>query len=104
MSGLGGFNMGKILCFFGWHKWTWKFENGRYPVIISNPPPDNAKCSRCGKRYVPLRHAWVLSEDTQGMVECSVCRYTIEVDDSDYKSKLFHLVCPGKDEDNFIGD
>lgn len=43
--------MKRILCFFGWHRWTFKFERGYYPVTVTSPPPDNAKCSRCGITY-----------------------------------------------------
>ena len=39
-----------IRCFFGWHNWTWKFNEGDVIVLNSNPP-DHAKCSRCGKVY-----------------------------------------------------
>lgn len=31
----------KILCFVGWHQWTWKFRN----------IPFYAKCNHCGKPY-----------------------------------------------------
>lgn len=43
----------KILCFIGWHNWTWKLKyagNSR-PIILNAPPPDDAKCSQCGKKY-----------------------------------------------------
>lgn len=39
-----------ILCLLGWHQWTWKFEKGTY-LVLCEPPPDNAVCSRCGVRY-----------------------------------------------------
>ena len=47
--------IGKLLCFIGWHNWTWKLtyfgNTGPQPIILNAPPPDNAKCSRCGKPY-----------------------------------------------------
>ena len=37
--------MKKILCFLGWHTWTWVLTDN--PVIF-NCPPDNSKCKNCG--------------------------------------------------------
>ena len=42
--------MGKILCFFGWHSFTWKFDRER-PFDPFAPPPNHAKCERCGVNY-----------------------------------------------------
>jgi len=42
--------VGFLLCRVGWHNWTWKFESGD-TLYLDAPPPDHAKCSRCGARY-----------------------------------------------------
>lgn len=47
--------LGKILCWIGYHNWTWKFEQGYYPIILTDPPPDNAKCSRCGAIFKEVK-------------------------------------------------
>jgi len=50
----------KILCFLGFHNWTWKasdfkdeFENPdwKYHLKEGSPPPSFSKCKRCGERY-----------------------------------------------------
>jgi hypothetical protein len=42
--------MGKILCFLGWHRWTWKLSDVGY-VSLNENPPDFARCERCDARY-----------------------------------------------------
>jgi len=38
----------KILCFIGYHEWTWKFIKG---TIITEQIPDHAKCKYCVQTY-----------------------------------------------------
>ena len=41
-----------LLCrVFGWHKWTWKIGDTGGKIYLDAPPPDCAKCERCGRRY-----------------------------------------------------
>jgi hypothetical protein len=42
--------LSKILCFFGWHYWTWKFEDGD-TIWLDKEPPDHAICCCCKKPY-----------------------------------------------------
>jgi len=43
----------KILCFIGWHSWTWTLrqENG-VTERVDGTIPARAVCSHCGKKYV----------------------------------------------------
>ena len=41
----------KLLCLLGWHRWVWKLSDVGY-VSLTGPPPDFAKCERCGTRYI----------------------------------------------------
>lgn len=40
----------RILCFIGWHTWSWKFQEGN-TLYLNDPPPDHAVCKHCGQRY-----------------------------------------------------
>ena len=42
--------VGWLLCFLGWHRWTWRYEVGTL-LCLDVSPPDHAKCSRCGVSY-----------------------------------------------------
>lgn len=48
-------------------------------------------------------HKFVQSDVGMTIMECSVCRYSIETDDPNYTQALKEP-CPGKTEENFIGD
>jgi len=53
---------GKLLCFIGWHKWTWKFERGS-TIYLDAPPPAHAKCSKCHKVYGQAMRPTTTQED-----------------------------------------
>ena len=38
----------KMLCFIGWHEWTWKLSDVE---CIDDKIPDFAICKHCGERY-----------------------------------------------------
>lgn len=42
--------MKKILCFFGFHKWVWKYKTGDV-LPLDGSPPSHARCKYCGIRY-----------------------------------------------------
>ena len=39
--------MKSIKCFFGWHRFKWDYVRGTSSNFKA-PPPDHAKCERCG--------------------------------------------------------
>ncbi len=42
--------MRKLLCFIGYHRWTWKLSEGQ-EIDLNAPPPDDAFCYFCYKDY-----------------------------------------------------
>ena len=56
-----------------------------------------------GPKHYFHHHKFQPSDTCPGILECSVCRYTMECDDPNYE-RLFISPCPGKTEENFIGD
>lgn len=42
--------MKRALCLILGHRWTWKFIRGT-TLYLNAPPPNHAKCSRCGITY-----------------------------------------------------
>lgn len=42
----------RLLCWLGWHEWTWKYVRGT-PILITSPIPGHAKCKRCGIQHTP---------------------------------------------------
>lgn len=45
-----GSRFSRILCWLGWHRWTWRFVRGT-TLKLNDSPPDHARCSRCGQIY-----------------------------------------------------
>ena len=43
--------MKDIRCMIGWHNWTWKLREDHGIIKLNAPPPDHAKCKRCGIKY-----------------------------------------------------
>ncbi len=46
--------IGKLLCYFGWHRWTASLED--YVEEFGHVPSDfavtySSECCRCGKKY-----------------------------------------------------
>ena len=39
---------GKVLCKFGIHRWSWKFERGT-TIKLSEDAPAHARCDYCNK-------------------------------------------------------
>ena len=35
------------------HKWTWKIGDTGGKLYLDAPPPDCARCERCGRKYGP---------------------------------------------------
>lgn len=40
--------LGRLLCWVGWHSWTWKMK---WPIMLGSPPPNYPECDRCGLRF-----------------------------------------------------
>ena len=40
----------KLLCFIGYHVWTWKLNEDGY-LSLSGPPPNHATCKHCKVKY-----------------------------------------------------
>ena len=40
----------KVLCFLGWHEWSWLLSSVD-GITLDGPPPPHAKCQYCGVRY-----------------------------------------------------
>ena len=47
---VNGKSFKRLLCFIGWHTWTWKLPKDGI-LYLNAEPPVHAKCRHCGKRY-----------------------------------------------------
>ena len=52
---LGYFMLRKLLCFIGYHEWTWTLGVDCEFVSLNGPPPETARCLR-PLRTGPPRH------------------------------------------------